>query len=188
VKTVNTNRLLVCTATIAALALGGCGSGHPQHTSTQPTNPTSGSIPAGEGALAIFRADVTPILCRYAQDVAKSAQLIAQTSSDAGGPIDASAPESAQTQYASALQLYASLLATDYAAFANVHAPAALDDSYQQFLESLRTLSHQADRVAHYAQSRNFTAIANEQDTQVPTAGQRVFADVGITSCVVPGA
>jgi hypothetical protein len=188
VTALSTHRRLTCAATIAVLALAGCGGGHPQHAPTHSTAPTLGSIPASEGAIAIFRADVTPILCRYAQDVAKSAQLIAQASSDAGGPIDASAPESAQAQYASALALYASLLATDYAAFTTVHAPTALDDSYKQFLESLGTLSHQADRVAQYAHARNFTAIANEQYLQIPTAGQGVFREAGITSCAVPGA
>ena len=182
-----TPRLLACAATIAALALAGCGSSRPQRTPSRPTTPTPGSTPAGEGATAIFRADLTPILCRYAQDVAKSAQLIAQASNDAGGPIDASAPESAQAQYAGALQLYASLLATDYTAFAGVHAPAPLASAYQQFLESLRTISHEADRVAQYAHARNFTAIANEQDLQIPTAEQGVFREAGITSCAVPG-
>jgi hypothetical protein len=134
----------------------------------------------------VWRADVTPIVCRYAQDVARSGQLIAQASSNAGGPIDASAPESAQAEYAGALQLYASLLARDYAAFDRIHPPSALSGEYRQFLASLHTLTAQADELSRYAHARNFTAIANEQNLQTPTAGQRVFASAGITSCAVP--
>lgn len=77
-------------------------------------------------------------------------------------------------------------LATDYAAFGNVHAPALLNREYQQFRESLDTISHQAHQLAHYARARNFTAIANEQNLQTPTAGQRVFHEAGITSCTAP--
>jgi hypothetical protein len=182
----DTRRVLACAGTIAALALASCGSSSPQRTPAHPTAPTPESIPASDGATAIFRADVTPILCRYAQDVAKSTQRIAKVSSDAGGPVNASAPESAQAEYAGALQLYASLLATDYAAFGNVHAPARLNLEYQQFRESLDTISHQAHQLAHYAHARNFTAIANEQNLQTPTAGQRVFREAGITSCAAP--
>lgn len=171
---------------IAALALAGCGNSRPQPTPAQPTTPAPGSIRASDGATAIFRADVAPILCHYAQDVAKSTQRIAQVSSDAGGPVNASAPESAQAEYAGALQRYASLLATDYAAFGNVHAPAPLNREYQQFRESLDTISQQAHQLAHYAHARNFTAIANEQNLQTPTAGQRVFREAGITSCAAP--
>ena len=107
-------------------------------------------------------------------------------SSDAGGPIDASAPEPAQAAYASALQLYASLLARDYAAFGRIHPPNVLSVEYGQFLASLHTLTEQANQLSRYAHARNFTAIANEQNVQTPTAGQRVFAEAGITSCAVP--
>ena len=186
VKTINSHHQRACTALILALVLPGCGSGHLQHTPAHPATAPSGSIPASEGATAIFRADVTPIVCRYAQDVARSSQLIAQASSKAGGPIDASAPESAQAEYAGALQLYASLLASDYAAFGRVQAPRALSQEYRQFLASLHTLTEQANELSRYAHARNFTAIANEQDLQTPTAGQRVFAEAGITSCAVP--
>jgi hypothetical protein len=183
VKTANSFRPLICTAMIAALALAGCGNPHGRRAS----NPASGAAlaAASNGATAVWRADVTPIVCRYAQDVARSSQLIAQASSNAGGPIDASAPESAQAQYASALQLYASVLARNYAAFASVHPPSSLSGEYRQFLASLHTLTEQADELSRYAHARNFTAIANEQSLQTPTAGQRVFADAGITSCAV---
>jgi hypothetical protein len=190
VRTTNTHRLLACAATLAVLALTGCGSENQHHASGGRGAPKSaggaGIAAASDGATAVWRADVTPIVCRYAQDVAKSAQLIAQASSDAGGPIDASAPESAQAEYAGALQLYASLLASDYAAFGSVQAPSALSEEYRQFLASLHTLAEQANELSRYAHARNFTAIANEQDLQTPTAGQRVFAEAGITSCAVP--
>jgi hypothetical protein len=152
------------------------------------SSPTSGAglRAASDGATAVWRADITPILCRYAQDVARSSQLIAQASSNAGGPIDASAPESAQAEYAGALQLYASLLARDHVAFGRIHPPSVLSVEYGQFLASLRTLTEQANEVSRYAHARNFTAIANEQNLQTPTAGQRVFAEAGITRCAVP--
>jgi hypothetical protein len=187
VKTTNTYRLLACTAMFAVLALASCGSQH-RSGGRGASNPASGAAlaVASDGATAVWRADVTPIVCRYAQDVARSGQLIAQASSNAGGPIDASAPESAQAEYAGALQLYASLLARDYAAFDRIHPPSALSGEYRQFLASLHTLTAQADELSRYAHARNFTAIANEQNLQTPTAGQRVFASAGITSCAVP--
>jgi hypothetical protein len=189
VKTVNTNRLLACMAMFATLALAGCGSGHHHATGDRHVSASAGGAAiaaASDGATAVWRADVTPIVCRYAQDVARSGQLIAQASSNAGGPVNVSAPESAQAAYAGALQLYASLLARDYAAFGRVKPPSALSPEYRQFLESLHTLTEQANELSRYAHARNFTAIANEQDLQTPTAGQRVFADAGITTCAVP--
>jgi hypothetical protein len=187
VKSINTHRLLACTAMFAALALAGCGSKHASG-GRGASNPGSGAAlaAASDGATAVWRADVTPIVCRYAQDVARSSQLIAQASSNAGGPIDASAPESAQAEYAGALQLYASLLVRDDAAFGRVNPPNTLSAEYGDFLASLHTLTEQANELSRYAHARNFTAIANEQSLQTPTAGQRVFADVGITSCAVP--
>jgi hypothetical protein len=169
--------------TIAALAFAGCGNSRPQPAPAQPTTPAPGSIRASDGATAIFRADVTPILCHYALDVAKSTQRIAQVSSDAGGPVNASAPESAQAEYAGALTLYASVLASDHAAFVSVRPPAPLNGEYRQFLDSLNTISQQAGQLAQYAHARNFTAIANEQNLQTPIAGQQVFREAGITSC-----
>jgi hypothetical protein len=187
VRIMNSFRPLACAATVVALALTGCGS---QHASggRGASNPTTGAAlaAASDGATAVWRANVTPIVCRYAQDVARSGQLIAQVSSNAGGPIDASAPEPAQAAYASALQLYASLLARDYAAFGRIHPPNVLSVEYGQFLASLHTLTEQANQLSRYAHARNFTAIANEQNVQTPTAGQRVFAEAGITSCAVP--
>ncbi len=179
-------RPLCCTAAIAALALASCGGSSPHRTPAQAATTASGSIPASDGATAIFRADVTPILCRHARDIARSARLITKASSDAGGPVNASAPQSAQAEYAGALALYASVLASDYAAFGKVHAPASLNREYQQFLESLDAISLQASRLAQLAHARNFTAIANEQGLQSPTAGQQVFRRAGISSCAAP--
>jgi hypothetical protein len=186
-RTTNRLRLLACLAMIASLALTGCGSQHPSGDRGAST-PASGAAlaVASDGAIAVWRADVTPIVCRYAQDVARSSQLIAQASSDAGGPIDASAPESAQGAYAVALQLYASLLARDYAAFGRVNPPSALSAEYREFLTSLHTLTEQASELSRFAHARNFTAIANEEGLQTPTAGQRVFTNAGITSCAAP--
>jgi len=190
VNTTNTHRLLAYAALSAALALAGCGSEHQHHVvgARDAPKPAGGAAiaAASDGALAVWRADVTPILCRYAQDVARSSQLIAQASSDADGPIDASAPASVQAAYAGALQLYASLLASDYAAFGGVQAPRSLSGEYRQFLSSLQTVAEQASQLAEYAHARNFTAIANEQDLQTPTAGQQVFHHTGITGCSVP--
>lgn len=188
-RTTNSLRPLASMATVAALALTGCGSQHASRDRSA-SNPAGGAAlaAASDGATAVWRADVTPIVCRYAQDVARSGQLIAQASSNASGPIDASAPEPAQAAYAGALQLYASLLSSDYAAFGRIHPPNVLSVEYGQFLTSLRTLTEQADELSRYAHARNFTAIANEQDLQTPTAGQRVFREAGITSCAVPGA
>jgi hypothetical protein len=173
---------------LTVLALAGCGSDHHAGGDRDASKSAGGAAiaAASDGATAVWRADVTPIVCRYAQDVARSSQLIEQASSNAGGPIDASAPERAQAEYAGALQLYASLLASDYAAFGSVHAPSSLSEEYRQFLASLHTLTEQANQLSQYAHARNFTAIANEQDLQIPTAGQQVFADAGITSCTVP--
>jgi hypothetical protein len=183
-RTVNSLRLGACVATVAALALPGCGSQHETGVRGA-SNPTRDAALAAvsDGATAVWRADITPIVCRYTQDIARSSQLIAQASRDAGGPIDASAPESAQASYAGALQLYASLLAHDYAAFGRVHPPSALSAEYREFLASLHTLTEQADELSRDAHARNFTAIANEQYLQTPTAGQRVFANTGITNC-----
>jgi hypothetical protein len=180
----DTHRLLAGAATIVALWLTGCG-GVRQATTTahSAANPATA---ASDGATAVFRANTAPILCHYAQDIAKSTHLIAQAANHAGGPIDASAPERAQAEYAGALRLYAHLLRSDYTAFAKVRAPPPLTGEYRQFLESLATISQQADQLAKYAHARNFTAIANEQALQTPTAGQHVFRDAGITSCAVP--
>jgi hypothetical protein len=192
VTNISSHRLLASAATVAVLALAGCGSGsgnqHHASGNRGAFEPAGGAAVAAssDGAVAVWRADVTPIVCRYAQDVARSSQRIAQAASDAGGPVDASAPASAQAEYAGALQLYASLLASDYAAFGRVHTPSALSGEYRQFLASLHTLAEQANQLAEYAHARNFTAIANEQGLQTPTAGQQVFADAGITSCAVP--
>jgi hypothetical protein len=172
--------MFACAATIAALLLAGCGDNH--NAATRAADDPA-IIAASDGATAVFRANVRPILCRYTQDVAKAAQLIAQAANNAGGPIDASAPETAQAEYASALELYAHLLASDDTAFARVHAPAQLAGEYQQFLESMATIDRQADQLAQYAHARNFTAIANQQARRTPTAGQQVFRDAGITSC-----
>jgi hypothetical protein len=184
----NTRRLAFCAATLAALILAGCGSDRHSDRIGHAPEPLGGSViaAASNGSAAVWRADITPIVCRYAQDIARSSHLIAQASSNAGGPVDASAPESAQTEYAGALQLYASLLTSDYASFVSVPAPPALSREYRQFLTSLHTLVEQADQLSQYAHARNFTAIANEQDIQIPTAGQQVFTDAGITSCTVP--
>lgn len=179
-------QLLSWTATITALVLVGCSGGQPPRASIHAATSSPAAQAASDGSTAIFRADVTPILCHYAQDVANSTQLIARASSDAGGPVNASAPESAQAEYAGALQLYASLLTTDYAAFASVRAPSPLNHAYQQFLESLDTISKQANQLARYAHARNFTAIANEQSFQTPTAGQEVFRQAGINTCTAP--
>jgi hypothetical protein len=181
----DTHRLFATAATILALGMAGCGGGRQASTTAHPAaDPVT--MAASDGATAVFRADVAPILCRYAQDIAKSTQQIARAAKDAGGPIDASAPQSAQAEYASALRLYAHLLGSDYTAFAKVHAPPSLTGEYRQFLESLATIHQQADQLAKYAYARNFTAIANEQALQTPTAGQQVFRDAGITSCTVP--
>lgn len=180
------HRPLACSTIIVvvALTLAGCNhqTGVPAHT----TSDDSAMMAASNGASAVFRADVTPILCRYAQDVANSAEMIVRASGDAGGPINASAPQSAQAEYASAVQLYASRLATDYTAFANVHAPPPLQSEYRQFLESLAVIDQQATQLARYAHADDYTAIANEQGLKTPTSGQQVFHNAGITSCTVP--
>jgi len=190
VKSTNVHRPLALTAAFVVLAIAGCGSDHQHHASGGRDVPKSAGgaaiAAASDGATAVWRADVTPILCRYAQDIARSSQQIAQASSDAGGPVDASAPASAQAEYAGALQRYASLLESDYVAFESVQAPRPLSAEYHRFLASLQTLAGQAKRLSQYAHARNFTAIANEQNLQVPTGGQQVFTSAGITRCPVP--
>jgi hypothetical protein len=180
------HRPLACTAIIVALALAGCASNRQAGTPAHTASDDSAMMAASNGASAVFRADVAPILCRYAQDVANSAEMIVRASSDAGGPINASAPQSAQAEYARAVQLYASRLAADYAAFAKTHAPPPFQSEYRQFLESLSVIEQQATQLARYAHAGNYTAIANEQGLQTPTAGQRVFRNAGITSCAIP--
>jgi hypothetical protein len=180
------HRPLVCITIIVALTLAGCAGNRQAGTPAHTASDDSATMAASNGAGAVFRADVAPILCRYAQDVANSAEMIVRASSDAGGPINASAPQSAQAEYASAVQLYASRLATDYAAFAKVHAPPPSQSEYRQFLESLAVIDQQATQLARYAHTGDYTAIANEQGLKTPTAGQQVFHNAGITSCAVP--
>ncbi len=180
------HRPLACAAIIVALTLAGCAGNHQPHISAHPASDNPAIMAASNGAIAVFRADVAPILCRYAQDVTNSAEMIVRASSDAGGPINASAPQSAQAEYASAVQLYASRLATDYTAFAKTHAPPPFQSEYHQFLESLSVIDQQTTQLARYAHADDYTAIANEQGLQTPTAGQRVFRNAGITSCAIP--
>jgi hypothetical protein len=180
------HRPLACTTIIVALTLAGCAGNRQADTPAHTASHDSAMIAASNGASAVFRADVAPILCRYAQDVANSAEMIVRASSDAGGPINASAPQSAQTEYANAVQLYASRLATDYTAFAKVHAPPPSQSEYRQFLASLAVIDQQATQLARYAHTGDYTAIANEQGLKTPTAGQQVFRNAGITSCAVP--
>jgi hypothetical protein len=179
-------RLITCLC-VALLALTGCA--NERHTQSRPTGgQRAGAAPAREilptdGAMAVFRAKVDPVLCEYARNLKSAAQAIAEASSDAGGPVDASAPEGAQSEYAGAMQNFSNVLRVALRGFRSVSAPAEISAEYRSFITSLASVSRQADKVATYAAARNYAEIAAMENIATPTAGDGVFQAAGITGC-----
>lgn len=170
---------------LALLAMAGCGS--PRQSSERPGVQAAhtGQISATDGAMAVFRAKVTPILCAYAADLRGVEEDMNRASTDAGGPINASAPESAQAEYINAMRNFSGALQTALDGFRSVTAPPELADAYRGFVASLGTASGYADRVAEYAMSGNYAGIAAMENVSIPTAGEGVFRTAGITDCQV---
>jgi hypothetical protein len=167
--------------TVVAL-FSGCGGG-----STQRRQPTLAKgtprITPADGATAIFRARVTPVLCEYARNLKSAEEQITQASNAAAGPINASAPEGAQTEYAQAMTNLAVVLSRAIDGFRSVTPPAALTNEYESFIASLDILGADATRVARFARKRNYTEIAAMEDSPTPSAGEGVFRRAGITGC-----
>jgi hypothetical protein len=180
---------LLSLAALLALALTGCGAVSASRSPGQST--LAGGTPAitpTDGELAVFRAKVTPILCEYASNLQSAERRIVQVVAGAEGPINASAPESAQVGYASAMANLASVLETAIDSFRSVPAPIVIAQQYQSFIASLTIIHQQASRVARYAVERNYAEIAAMENISPPTAGEGVFRSAGVTGCQSPGA
>lgn len=182
-----TTRLTAMLAALAAIAATsyGCGSANHSQPNRSAMRPRQG-ITAEDGNMAVFRAKVTPVLCAYASGLKQAEQEIAKASADAGGPINASAPESTQAEYASAMKDLASAFRSALRGFRSVTAPPSLAGDYQSFIGSLTAVSGYADRVAAYADARNYAQIAAMENIATPSGGEGVFRQAGITGCAAP--
>jgi hypothetical protein len=178
---------LITLLSICLIALCGCaGHDRPHHRSNGAATSSAPEIPPTDGALAVFRAKVGPVLCDYARNLKGAEQAILKASNDAGGPINASAPESAQTEYAGAMRNLSSVLHLALHRFSSVPAPSNISADYRSFIASLATVSSQADQIARYAAAHNYAEIAAMENTSTPTAGEGVFRAAGITGCQPP--
>lgn len=175
---------LLALLSAALITLAGCGSHKPSH--TQPSTARTTAIPPTDGAMAVFRAKVGPVLCEYARNLKNAEQVIVKASNDAGGPINASAPEEAQTEYANAMLNLSNVLHVALHGFRSVRAPSDISADYQSFITSLAGVSNQADEVAKYAAARNYAEIAAMENVFMLTAGEGVFRAAGITGCQAP--
>ncbi len=173
---------------IALLLLPGCGSSPRHHQPTSASAVAANEAAPTDGAMAVFRAKVTPILCTYALGLKSAEQQITQASYDAGGAINASAPASAQAEYAHAMRNFSDALHTALDGFRSVAAPSTLTDAYRGFIASLTNVSGYADRAAAYAAAGNYAGIAAMENISTPTAGEGVFHAAGITGCQAPTA
>jgi hypothetical protein len=175
-------------AALMALALTSCGASSTSRSPGQSTVAKSTpAITPADGELAVFRAKVTPILCEYASNLQSAERRIVQVVGAAEGPINASAPESSQVQYASAMANLANVLETAIDGFRSVPPPSPIAQEYQSFIASLMTVHQQASRVARYAAARNYAEIAAMENISPPTAGEGVFHNAGVTGCQTPG-
>jgi hypothetical protein len=181
------SKLRTLTCALATLMLSGCAasSNHHKH-STATHTAAAGRITPIDGAMAVFRAKVSPILCQYVSNLEQAEGELTQTATNAGGAINASAPESAQSEYASAMANFSDVLHSALEGFRSVTPPANLSVNYQQFINSLSSISHEADRVASYAAKRNYTEIAAMENISPATAGNNVFQSAGISHCQPP--
>jgi hypothetical protein len=181
---------LITFLSVALLALTGCAShGHPQRPPAgerKASTPAAVAIPPTDGAMAVFRAKAGPVLCEYARNLKSAAQAIVKASGDADGPINASAPEAAQSEYVSAMQNLSHTLHVALRGFRSVSAPSEISEDYQSFIASLASVSRQTDEVARYAAAHNYAEIAAMENIAAPTAGEGVFRAAGITGCSAP--
>lgn len=174
--------LLCCTV---GLLLCECGSSHtrPHGHSTATLTAAQSTITPTDGALAVFRAKVTPILCRYMSALRQTEVEITNTANNAGGAINASAPKSTQNEYASDMRNFSNVLHTALAGFRSVTAPPSIAAAYKTYVASLASMTALAGRVARYAAERNYTEIAAMESVSTPAANEGVFHEAGITGC-----
>lgn len=175
---------LLLAAAILSLALCGCGS----HASAREHRGTvaAASMPVitpMDGTMAVFRAKVGPILCEYARNLEGSEQATARAAQNAGGAIDASAPENVQNEYASMLRGLSNMMQTTVNKFRAVSPPAEIASEYGEFISSLRSVAAAASRAASYAAVHNYAEIAAMENIATPSAGEGVFRKAGITGC-----
>jgi hypothetical protein len=166
------------------LALCGCAandSKHVHHGTAATASPPT--ITPVDGAMAVFRAKVGPILCEYARNLQSSEQATTRAAENAGGAINASAPENAQTEYAAALGSLSSMLRATVYKFRAVSPPAQIAVEYRGFIDSLRSVAVAAARAASYAAARNYAEIAAMENIATPSTGEGVFQKAGISSC-----
>lgn len=168
----------------AALALAGCGANAPHsgHSQSNTARRTPMLTPA-DGAMALFRAQAGPILCEYADDLQGAERALTKAAQNAGGAINASAPESAQQEYASAMRGFAEVLERTVGKFRKVRPPAEIASQYESFIASLQSVGVQARRAASYAAQRNYAEIAAMENISTPSGGEGVFRQAGVTSC-----
>jgi hypothetical protein len=171
-------------ASILLLALCGCGSHTPahEHHSTAAAAPMPVIAPM-DGAMAMFRAKVEPILCEYAHNLESSEQATTRAAENAGGAINASAPENIQNEYTSMLRELSNMLRTSVGKFRAVSPPTEIAGEYREFINSLRSVAVAASRAASYAAARNYAEIAAMENIATPNAGEGVFHKAGITGC-----
>lgn len=176
-------RLLLAGA-ILLLTLCGCGA----HTRAHEHRGSEAAahmpvITPTDGAMAIFRARVGPILCEYARNLESSEQATARAAQNAGGAINASAPENVQNEYASMLRDLSNMMQTTVGKFRAVSPPVGIAGEYREFINSLRSVAATASRAASYAAAHNYAEIAAMENIATPNAGEGVFHKAGISGC-----
>lgn len=177
-------RLALASACVT-LVLAGCGArAHDRSHGQPPGAPRRAPVltPA-DGAMALFRAQAGPILCEYAGGLQGTEQALTKAAQNAGGAINASAPESAQQEYASAMRGFADVLERVVRRFRKVNPPAEIAGQYDGFIASLQSVGAQARRAASYAAQRNYAEIAAMENLSTPSNGEGVFGHAGITGC-----
>jgi hypothetical protein len=176
---------LALASACATLALAGCGANARDRSHGQPpgTARRAPVLTPADGAMALFRAQAGPILCEYAGDLQGTEQALTKAAQNAGGAINASAPESAQQEYASAMRGFADVLERVVRRFRKVNPPAEIASPYESFIASLKSVGAQARRAASYAAQRNYAEIAAMENLSTPSSGEGVFRQAGITGC-----
>lgn len=171
-------------AAVLLLGLCGCGSNTRAHehrgTAAAARMPV---ITPMDGAMAVFRAKVGPILCEYAHNLESSGQATTRAAENAGGAINASAPENVQSEYASMLRDLSNMVRTTIGKFRAVSPPAEIAGEYSEFINSLRRVATAASQAASYAAARNYAEIAAMENIATPNAGEGVFHKAGISGC-----
>jgi hypothetical protein len=178
------SRIWTLLVLVVLLALSGCGTQSSTHAHRGPATGTRlPVITPMDGAMAVFRAKVGPILCEYARNLESSEQATARTAQNADGAISASAPESVQSEYASMLHNFANMLRATVGKFRAVSPPAQIAGEYTEFISSLRSMTAAASQAAGYAAAHNYAEIAAMENIATPSAGEGVFKKAGITDC-----